>query len=116
MLYPSINEIRKKADSRYTLVILAAKRARDIIDGKPILTDVDIDKPVSIAAHEIAEDLITYNRNENVPANDEAVPAEMTAYEEGNIDNAVETEEESAEAEGSEAEPETTDATDAIEE
>ena len=25
MLYPSINEIRKKADSRYTLVILAAK-------------------------------------------------------------------------------------------
>ena len=43
MSYPSINEIRKKADSRYTLVILAAKRARDIIDGKPILTDVDID-------------------------------------------------------------------------
>ena len=49
MLYPSINEIRKKADSRYTLVILAAKRARDIIDGKPILTDVDIDRPVSIS-------------------------------------------------------------------
>ena len=24
MLYPSINEIRKKVDSRYTLVILAA--------------------------------------------------------------------------------------------
>ena len=35
MLYPSVNEIRKKADSRYTIVILAAKRARDIIDGKP---------------------------------------------------------------------------------
>lgn len=65
MLYPSINEIRKKADSRYTLVILAAKRARDIIDGKPILTDVDIDRPVSIAAHEIAEDLITYRRPED---------------------------------------------------
>ena len=80
MLYPSINEIRKKADSRYTLVILAAKRARDIIDGKPILTDVEIDKPVSIAAHEIAEDLITYNRNENVPADDEAMPAEAAAY------------------------------------
>ncbi len=67
MLYPSINEIRKKADSRYTLVILAAKRARDIIDGKPILTDVDIDRPVSIAAHEIAEDLITYRRPEETP-------------------------------------------------
>ncbi|MBS5334716.1 MAG: DNA-directed RNA polymerase subunit omega [Clostridiales bacterium] len=66
MLYPSINEIRKKADSRYTIVILAAKRARDIIDGKPILTDVETDKPVSIAANEIAEDLITYSREEAV--------------------------------------------------
>ena len=72
MLYPSINEIRKKADSRYTLVILAAKRARDIIDGKPILTDVDIDRPVSIAAHEIAEDLITYRRPEEAPEGEEA--------------------------------------------
>ncbi len=64
MLYPSINEIRKKADSRYTVVILAAKRARDIIDGKPILTEEDTEKPVSIAANEIAEDLITYKREE----------------------------------------------------
>lgn len=62
MLYPSINEIRKKADSRYTLVILAAKRARDIIDGMPKLTEVDVEKPVSIAANEINEELITYRR------------------------------------------------------
>ncbi len=60
MLYPSINEIRKKVDSRYTLVILAAKRARDIIDGMPKLTEAEVEKPVSIAANEIAEDLITY--------------------------------------------------------
>lgn len=66
MLYPSINEIRKKADSRYTLVILAAKRARDLIDGKPKLTEVETDKPVSIAANEIAEDLITYSREAGV--------------------------------------------------
>lgn len=63
MLYPSINEIRKKADSRYTLVILAAKRARDVIDGKPKLTEEETQKPVSIAANEIAEDLITYSRD-----------------------------------------------------
>ena len=62
MLYPSINEMRKKADNRYKLEVLAAKRARDIIDGKPKLADVEIDRPVSIAAHEIAEDLITYKR------------------------------------------------------
>ena len=41
MLYPSINKIRTKADSRYTLVILAAKRARDIIEGIPKLTEED---------------------------------------------------------------------------
>lgn len=72
MLYPSINEIRKKADSRYTVVIMAAKRSRDIIDGKPILTDCDINKPVSIAAHEIAEDLITYRREEEALAEEAA--------------------------------------------
>ena len=27
MLYPSINEIGKKADSRYTMVLLAAKKS-----------------------------------------------------------------------------------------
>ena len=63
MLYPSINEIRKKADSRYTVVVMAAKRSRDIIEGKPILTDCEINKPVSISAREIAEDLITYRRD-----------------------------------------------------
>ena len=56
MLYPSVNEIRKKADSRYT------KRARDITRGLPKLTEADVEKPVSIAANEIAEDLITYRR------------------------------------------------------
>ena len=62
MLYPSINELKKKVDSRYTLVILAAKRARDILSGKPILTEAAAEKPVSIAANEIAEDLITNKR------------------------------------------------------
>jgi DNA-directed RNA polymerase subunit omega len=64
MLQPSINLLKQKADSRYTLAILAAKRARDLVDGKPRLTDVDIEKPVSVAVHEIAEDLITYRRED----------------------------------------------------
>lgn len=64
MLYPSINKIRTKADSRYTLVVLAAKRARDIIEEMPKLTEADVEKPVSIAANEIAEDLITYRESD----------------------------------------------------
>ncbi len=63
MLYPSINLLRDKVDSKYTLVSLAAKRSRDLIDGKPALIDVSINKPVSIATEEIAKDLITYKRN-----------------------------------------------------
>ena len=60
MLYPSINEIRKKVDSRYTL---AAKRARDIIDGYPLLTDeCPNDRAVSQAAYEISDGLVSYNR------------------------------------------------------
>ena len=55
-----LTKSEKKVDSRYTLVILAAKRSRDIIDGMPKLTEADVEKPVSIAANEIAEDLITY--------------------------------------------------------
>ncbi len=62
MLEPSVQLMKEKADSKYTLAMLAAKRARDIIDGKPVLIDIDIDKPVSIAVHEIAENLITYKR------------------------------------------------------
>jgi len=63
LLYPPINQIRKKADSRYTLVILAAKRARHIIDGKPRLIEDEGEVPVSAAAREIYEELITYSRD-----------------------------------------------------
>ena len=68
MLYPSINDLRDKVDSKYTLVALAAKRARDLIDGKPALVDIEIDKPVSIATEEIADDMITYHRSEELEA------------------------------------------------
>lgn len=63
MLYPSINLLRDKVDSKYTLVSMAAKRARDIIDGKPVLVTPNINKPVSIATEEIADDQITYSRS-----------------------------------------------------
>ncbi|TAH61340.1 MAG: DNA-directed RNA polymerase subunit omega, partial [Gottschalkiaceae bacterium] len=33
MLYPSINDLLKDVDSRYTLVLLVSKRARQIVDG-----------------------------------------------------------------------------------
>ena len=62
LLYPSVNKLQEKTDSRYSLVILAAKRARDLIDGKPALTEEESERPVSQAAREIANDLVTYSR------------------------------------------------------
>ena len=62
MLYPSVNQTRDKVDSRYTLVILAAKRATDIVNGDPVLTQTESNKPVTLAAAEIAEDIITYEK------------------------------------------------------
>ncbi len=66
LLYPSVNKLQEKTDSRYTLVILAAKRARDLIDEKPALTPEVSERPVSQAAKEIADDLITYRRPEGL--------------------------------------------------
>lgn len=62
LLYPSVDLLKTKVDSKYTLAIMAAKRARDLIDGKPRLTLEDTDKPISIATTEIADDLISYKR------------------------------------------------------
>ncbi|WP_027627869.1 DNA-directed RNA polymerase subunit omega [Ruminiclostridium cellobioparum] len=66
MIYPSINELMKKVDSRYTLVVETAKRARQLVDGANKLTKVNSDKEVTVAIHEIAEDKITYVRTKNV--------------------------------------------------
>ena len=62
LLYPSVDLLKTKVDSKYTLVIMAAKRARDIMDGKPMLVDIDTDKPVSVATAEIADNLISYRK------------------------------------------------------
>ena len=64
LLYPSINELQEKTDSKYSLVVLTAKRARDIVDGKPILTEEQSERPVSQAAKEIYQDLVTYSKEE----------------------------------------------------
>ena len=93
MLYPSINEIKHKADSRYTLVILAAKRARDLVDGKPPLVDCKVNRPVSIAAREINEDLIKVRYPEDKPEEpEEDEAAEAAVAEEGEEAEAAESE------------------------
>ena len=106
MLYPSINEIKHKADSRYTLVILAAKRARDLIDGKPALVDCKVNRPVSIAAKEINEDLIKVRYPEDKPETEEAEEAAEDTEETAEAEDEAAEEETEEAAEEAEAEPE----------
>ena len=53
MIEPSINELDKLVDSRYSLVCAVAKRAREIADGDEPLVSCPVDKEVSVAAMEL---------------------------------------------------------------
>lgn len=64
MLNPSFRELGERGDSRYTLVMLTAKRARRLIDGAEPLIKTTSKKPVSIALQEVVDGEITYTRPE----------------------------------------------------
>lgn len=53
LIKPTLESLMTKVDSKYTLVTLAAKRARQLTDGDEPLVDVDTTKVVSIAMEEI---------------------------------------------------------------
>jgi DNA-directed RNA polymerase subunit omega len=52
----------KKVDSKYTLVVAAAKRARMLTEGENKLVETKSYKPVTVALEEIARDHIGYER------------------------------------------------------
>ena len=62
MIHPSLDTLVTKVDSKYTLVTLAAKRAREIMNGDAQLTQSKSNKPVTIALEEIAQNRIVYER------------------------------------------------------
>ncbi len=56
MLYPSIDTLMEKIDSKYTLVTLAAKRARQIQEyRKTLIESPSSNKYVGMALEEIQE-------------------------------------------------------------
>jgi len=75
MIEPKIDDLLGRVDSRYTLVILAAKRAREINayysqlgEGRgeyiPPLVEGLGSKPLAIALREIAEGKVAFERLE----------------------------------------------------
>lgn len=64
MIKPGINALSSCADSRYTLVTMAAKRARMLGENGEGLVPCDINKPVSVAVAEIAAGKVGYVRHD----------------------------------------------------
>ncbi|MEJ6950891.1 DNA-directed RNA polymerase subunit omega [Natronospora cellulosivora (SeqCode)] len=61
--YPSIDKLKGKVDSHYTLVILAARRARQLnVGGNELLEEYKTRKPVSRSLEEISADKVTYRK------------------------------------------------------
>jgi DNA-directed RNA polymerase subunit omega len=60
MVNPSTDELMHKVDSRYGLVVCAAKRARQLLDGAENKAERKSPKNVTNALEEIAEGEINY--------------------------------------------------------
>ncbi|MUT66810.1 DNA-directed RNA polymerase subunit omega [Paenibacillus sp. NEAU-GSW1] len=64
MLYPSIDEMVKKVDSKYSLVVAASRRARMLRNGdKSELRSPKSRKFVGVALEEIFHDIVQVESN-----------------------------------------------------
>ena len=65
MLYPSVDALKSKIDSKYSLVSLAAKRARQLHEhSEGLLVDYRSRKPVGKALEEVAAGVLTKARQD----------------------------------------------------
>ncbi|MFD1204095.1 MULTISPECIES: DNA-directed RNA polymerase subunit omega [Sporosarcina] len=73
MLYPSVDSLKSKIDSKYTLVTLAAKRAREMQETKNnLLSSYTSHKNVGKALEEVAAGVLTkQDQDESIIYEDE---------------------------------------------
>lgn len=76
MLYPSMAELMKKVDSRYMLVNVVARRAREISAEAERTEEYLEEKSVSIAIREIADGKVSIIKHD---ADDENIEAGESA-------------------------------------
>ena len=63
MINPSVVDLLKKVEDRYSLVIVTSRRAGQLIDGNEPLTSNASKKPLTVAINEVNEGLISYHKN-----------------------------------------------------
>ena len=83
MLHPSYSDLMKVVNSeveqgeapvvnsRYSIVLATAKRARQLIDGSVPLVDGNYPKPLSVAIEELSTSAIKINSEEDDETEDE---------------------------------------------
>ncbi|MGB4337508.1 MAG: DNA-directed RNA polymerase subunit omega [Bacillota bacterium] len=62
MIRPTLEELTSEVNSRYTLVVMAARRARQVMNTYQKRADSWAEKPVTRALKEIAAGKVTYTR------------------------------------------------------
>jgi DNA-directed RNA polymerase subunit omega len=85
----TVSDCLEQVDNRFELVLLAARRARQIMDGAEASLEVENDKPTVVALREIAAgniseemlDLVDNPPIEDLFVDDEASTEEKTAEE-----------------------------------
>lgn len=70
MVKPAVTDLLKKVDNRYSLVIMTAKRARQIAEGEEPMTNSKEKSPVTLAVNEIYEDKVYRLNDENAEETD----------------------------------------------
>ncbi len=71
LVKPAVTDLLKKVDNRYSLVIMTAKRARQIAEGEMPMTTMEDKSPVSLAVDEIYEDKVYRINGEEAEENNE---------------------------------------------
>ncbi|MEA4889687.1 MAG: DNA-directed RNA polymerase subunit omega [Clostridiaceae bacterium] len=82
LVKPPLEKLLPKVDNRYTLAILVAKRARQLVDGAQPLMETDSPNFVTIACEELASNRISCVRgilNPYIPLRPEVEAARLAA-------------------------------------
>ncbi len=99
LVKPSIEALLPKVDNRYTLTLLIAKRARQLVSGGQPLVRSESPNVVTIACEELDEDRLAAIRGEvqvHVPLRPEVAAARLAALNQNHDDDLLELEDEFA--------------------
>ncbi len=75
----TVEDCLDHVDNRFELVLLATKRARQLVNGVEPLVPWENDKPTVVALREIAEGLITNQIMEETEVTQESIDDELAA-------------------------------------